>query len=117
VLPGPPGDAAGDAAASVLKLRGSQLSGRAALLAAEALGHYGIAALPNRDAAEVLHLGGIPLYLDDDEAIGVTAKAMFRRATTIYGGTSEIQRTIIAKSVLGLLAPTDFSFTSEQQSL
>jgi len=37
-----------------------------------------------------------------DHAAGVLSKSMFRRATTIYGGTNEIQRTIIAKSVLGL---------------
>jgi len=30
------------------------------------------------------------------------ADFMYRRSTTIYGGTNEIQRTIIAKSFLGL---------------
>ena len=57
-----------------------------------------------RDTARhlILRRDGMSPALTDDEAIGVTAKAMFRRATTIYGGTSEIQRSIIAKSILEL---------------
>ena len=56
---------------------------------------------PNRE--------GEHLMIDDDLAppvpehgIGISAKAMFRRATTIYGGANEIQRTLIAKTALGL---------------
>jgi|JI6StandDraft_1071083.scaffolds.fasta_scaffold129314_1 alkylation response protein AidB-like acyl-CoA dehydrogenase len=95
-------DAAGNSVASLLKLRGSELSERAALLAADALGDHGIAAMPDPEGQYRLYSDGLfpPLY--DDEAIGVSAKAMFRRATTIYGGTSEIQRGIIAKSILKL---------------
>lgn len=95
-------DAAANAAASLLKLRGSELSERAALLAAEALGDHGLAVMPDPEGVHILHRDGLSPGLTDDEAIGVTAKAMFRRATTIYGGTSEIQRTLIAKSILGL---------------
>jgi acyl-CoA dehydrogenase len=95
-------DAAGNAVASLLKLRGSELSERAALLAAEALGDHGLAVMPDPEGQHILHHDGLSPGLTDDEAIGVTAKAMFRRATTIYGGASEIQRTIIAKSILGL---------------
>jgi alkylation response protein AidB-like acyl-CoA dehydrogenase len=96
------GDAAGDSVASLLKLRGSELSERAALLAAEALGDYGMAAMPDPESDNRLYADRMAPPLEDDEAIGVAAKAMFRRATTIYGGASEVQRTIIAKSVLGL---------------
>lgn len=95
-------DAAGNAVASLLKLRGSELSERAALLAAEALGDHGLAVTPDPEGTHILHRDGLSPGLTDDEAIGVTAKAMFRRATTIYGGASEIQRTLIAKSILGL---------------
>jgi len=93
-------DSAGNSVASLLKLRGSELSERVALLAAEALGDYGIAALTSPEHEDAPQTGRPPL--EDDEAIGVSAKAMFRRATTIYGGASEVQRTIIAKSILGL---------------
>ena len=96
------GDAKADQVASLLKLRGSELSERAAMLAAEALGDYGLAAMPDPEGEHLMRPDGLAPPLDDDEAIGVTAKARFRRATTIYGGTSEIQRSIIAKSVLGL---------------
>lgn len=95
-------DASGNAAASLLKLKGSELSQRAALLAAEALGDLGLAVMPDPEGHYILHPDGVAPPLSDDEAIGVAAKAMFRRATTIYGGSSEIQRNLIAKSVLGL---------------
>lgn len=95
-------DSSGNAVASVLKLRGSELSERAALLAAEALGDYGLAVLQDPEGQHVLHQSDEGPPIHDDEAIGVTAKAMFRRATTIYGGASEVQRSIIARSILGL---------------
>jgi len=95
-------DVAGNAVASLLKLRGSELSERAALLAAEALGDLGLAVMPDPEGAHILHSDGLSPGLTDDEAIGVSARAMFRRATTVYGGASEIQRTLIARSILGL---------------
>jgi alkylation response protein AidB-like acyl-CoA dehydrogenase len=95
-------DARTEAVASMLKLRGSELSERAALLAAEALGEHGLAACPDPENPHRLHADPMAPSLTDDEAIGVTARAMFRRATTIYGGASEIQRGIIAKANLGL---------------
>ena len=95
-------DTTTNSVASVLKLRGSELSERAALLAAEALGDYGIAAMQDPEGRHRLFPYDPGPPIEDDEAIGVTAKAMFRRATTIYGGASEVQRSIIAKSILGL---------------
>jgi alkylation response protein AidB-like acyl-CoA dehydrogenase len=100
VLHASEGDAAGNSVASLLKLRGSELSERAALLAAEALGDHGVAAMPLSESDDATPKELPPI--EDDEAIGVSAKAMFRRAATIYGGASEVQRTIIAKSILGL---------------
>jgi len=95
-------DTSGNSVASLLKLRGSELSERAALLAADALGDHGLAAMPDPEGKYRLYSDGLSPPIFDDEAIGVTAKAMFRRATTIYGGTSEIQRGIIARSILHL---------------
>jgi hypothetical protein len=69
---------------------------------AEALGDYGMAAMPDPEGHHNLRNDGMAPPLTDDEAIGASAKAIFRRATTIYGGSAEIQRTLIAKSILGL---------------
>jgi alkylation response protein AidB-like acyl-CoA dehydrogenase len=94
-------DPALNATASVLKLRGSELRQRIADLAVEALGDHGLAVFPDvegQDNMDVL----APVPPAPDYAAGWLSRAMFRRATTIYGGANEIQRTIIAKSVLGL---------------
>ena len=62
----------------------------------------GIAACPDpEEGAERFWAEYLPPPVSGD-GIGVTAKAMFRRATTIYGGANEIQRGIIAKQILGL---------------
>jgi acyl-CoA dehydrogenase len=34
-------------------------------------------------------------------ASGINADMFFRRASTIYGGTSEVQRSIVAKHLFG----------------
>ncbi|HET6969798.1 MAG TPA: acyl-CoA dehydrogenase family protein [Phenylobacterium sp.] len=86
--------------ASVLKLRGAELRQRVADLAVEALGDHGLAVYPDAGAPQVDPATPKPPV--PDHAAGWLAKAMFRRATTIYGGTNEIQRNIIAKTVLGL---------------
>jgi len=86
--------------ASVLKLRGAELRQGVADLAVEALGDYGLCVFPDDDAPSVHP--GTPKPPAPDYAAGWLAKSMFRRATTIYGGTNEIQRNIIAKTVLGL---------------
>jgi len=95
------GDPALNSVASVLKIRGAELRQRVADLAVEALGDHGLAVYPDiegQDNMDVL----APVPPAPELAAGVLSKSMFRRATTIYGGTNEIQRTIIAKSVLGL---------------
>lgn len=89
------------AVASVVKVRGSELRQILADLSAQALGDHGIAALPDPEGQHNLTNDGLaPPVIE--EGVGISSKAMFRRATTIYGGANEIQRTIIAKSVLGL---------------
>jgi len=46
--------------------------------------------------------GGLLHPLEGDNALNPMGQFLISRAATIYGGTSEVQRNIIAKSVLGL---------------
>ncbi len=93
-------DPALSSVAPVLKLRGAELRQRVADLAVEALGEYGLAVYP--DAGTPCVDPTTPKPPAPDHAAGWLAKSMFRRATTIYGGSNEILRNIIAKAVLGL---------------
>jgi alkylation response protein AidB-like acyl-CoA dehydrogenase len=87
--------------ASLLKVRGSELRQRVADLAVEALGDAALAACPNPEGEHVMIDETRPSVVPG-HGIGIAAKAMFRRATTIYGGANEIQRSLIAKTILGL---------------
>lgn len=91
----------GGAIASLVKVRGSELRQRIADLAADALGDRGVALCLNPEAEERLFDDGLTPPMPD-HGIGIAAKALFRRATTIYGGANEIQRTLIARTVLEL---------------
>ena len=78
-------------AGSVLHVLGSELQQKTGALMVEALGERGVVAYSD---------------LDDDapgpvHAPGVTADFLYRRAVTIYGGSNEIQRNLIARSLLG----------------
>ena len=92
-------DPALNSVAAVLKLRGAELRQRVADLAVEALGEHGLAVNPD---GGYRHDPDTPEPPAPDHAKGWLARAMFRRATTIYGGSNEIQRNIIARGVLGL---------------
>jgi alkylation response protein AidB-like acyl-CoA dehydrogenase len=63
----------------------------------EALGEYGAIVYPHDQ-----HVNGADDALGPDYAPGVLADFLYRRAVTIYGGSNEIQRTILAKQYLGL---------------
>ncbi len=84
-------------AASMLKIKGSELRQRLTELSVEAIGYYAFAAEPHPD-----------LPGRNEPAIGpahtVTSMPdyLYSRASSIYGGSNEIQRNIIAKMVLGL---------------
>jgi alkylation response protein AidB-like acyl-CoA dehydrogenase len=65
------------------------------------LGDYGIAMFADPDDPNVRREDRVYPPISG-EAVGVTARAIFRRATSIYGGSNEIQRGIIAKSILAL---------------
>ena len=80
---------------SILKIRGSELAQRITEMQVEALGEYGVIVYPE-GAAMGEHPPG------PEHAPGVLSDFLYRRSVTIYGGSNEIQRTIIAKSFLGL---------------
>lgn len=85
------------AAASGLKLLGSEIQQQLSDIAVDLLGPRGIAFF--RPGT----LGGNDLPADaPDYAPGLAARQLFMRAATIYAGTSEIQRTIIARQVFGM---------------
>ncbi len=82
---------------SLLKIKGTEIQQRITDLALEAAGHYGAP-----------YFRGFPEDGDNAHPIGPdyahrTAPNYFNtRKTSIYGGSNEIQRNIIAKMVLGL---------------
>ncbi|MDY0013950.1 MAG: acyl-CoA dehydrogenase family protein [Rhodocyclaceae bacterium] len=83
---------------SILKVRGSELCQRIGEMLVEVLGDYGAYLY-----SEARFLAGEPqLAPGPDLAPGLWAEAMYRRASSIYGGANEIQRTLIAKQYLEL---------------
>lgn len=84
---------------SLLKIRGSELLQKIGECQVEALGSY--ASYVYCDP-----LGEVQRENDwppgPDYAPGIMADYFYRRATTIYGGANEVQRTIIARSYLEL---------------
>ncbi|MCY1327815.1 putative acyl-CoA dehydrogenase FadE17 [compost metagenome] len=88
---------AAHAMGSILKIRGTELLQKMSSFLTETLGDYGAVVYPtpqDGDAAAPLPMQGV--------ARGIANEMFFRRASTIYGGTSEVQRTIIAKSMFQL---------------
>ncbi|HEX7935263.1 MAG TPA: acyl-CoA dehydrogenase family protein [Paraburkholderia sp.] len=82
---------------SMVKIRGTELQQRITEAQVEALGDYGAVAYahPHDPAPDRPY----PLQ---DTARGIANDMFFRRASTIYGGTSEVQRGIIAKLLFQL---------------
>ncbi|MFO1080774.1 MAG: acyl-CoA dehydrogenase family protein [Reyranellaceae bacterium] len=89
------GDAPGQMA-SVVKMRGTEAGQKVTELAVEAVGWYGVpfTELRNFDS-NIVPVGGE--YVDD-----VAPRYFNNRKTTIYGGSSEVQRNVLAKAMLGL---------------
>ncbi|OKO78291.1 acyl-CoA dehydrogenase family protein [Bradyrhizobium sp. AS23.2] len=91
------GDAPGGVEVNLLKIRSSELQQRVTEEMIRALGRLGIPFDPaNLDAGANLQ----PLL--PEGAAGMASEFMHLRAATIYGGSNEIQRGIIAKQGLGL---------------
>ncbi len=82
---------------SILKVKGTEIQQRLTELALEAVGHYGAP-----------YMRGLAETGDNDGGIGpdyaAHAAPMYfnMRKASIYGGSNEIQRNIIAKMILGL---------------
>jgi alkylation response protein AidB-like acyl-CoA dehydrogenase len=81
---------------SLLKIKGSEIQQRITELALEAVGHYGAPYFRGFGAGDNEHPIG------PDYAHRAAPTYFNARKTTIYGGSNEIQRNIIAKMVLGL---------------
>ena len=83
--------------ASLLKLRASELRQDLTRVAVEVLGSAALIWEPRRPLYEIEGEAMLP-----EIAMTVTAEHLNSRAQTIFGGTSEVQREIIAKVMLGL---------------
>jgi alkylation response protein AidB-like acyl-CoA dehydrogenase len=85
------------ASSSIFKLRGSELLQEALEMTMNALGYY---ANPYQPEAYVPGNNVKPIA--PEYGLVATSKYYNQRAATIYAGSSEVQRSIIAKHVLGL---------------
>ena len=83
--------------ASFLKIRGSELQQRISELTLEAVGHYGLLQLNEKQLEQ-----SNEYYPGPEYANNTGADYLNLRKTTIYGGSNEIQKNILSKMVLGL---------------
>lgn len=83
--------------ASLIKIRGTELYQDIAESLVQALGAAGIAF----DPAALNSEHGLP-PLGPEDSGGILKEYFYNQAATIFGGSSEIQRNILAKAVLGL---------------
>ncbi|WP_160109816.1 acyl-CoA dehydrogenase family protein [Pseudomonas izuensis] len=82
---------------SMLKIRATELQQRITEAQIEALGDYGAIAYPHPHEADPQQP-----FPQQKLARGISHDMFLRRASTIYGGTSEVQRGIIAKMLFQL---------------
>ncbi|MDE2362950.1 MAG: acyl-CoA dehydrogenase family protein [Hyphomicrobiales bacterium] len=87
----------GSVSSSLAKLRNSEIKQAITSLAVDVLGEDALVWEPRRPLYELNE----PLPLEED-AITALPEYLNGRAYTIFGGTSEVQRDIIAKVVIGL---------------
>jgi hypothetical protein len=83
--------------ANVLKIRGTELQQKISELLMRAMGYYAMPYLP-----EAMEHGYNDAPIGPPEAAPLAGVYFNMRKTSIYGGTNEIQKNIIAKMVLGL---------------
>uniref|UniRef100_B0SZK1 Acyl-CoA dehydrogenase domain protein n=1 Tax=Caulobacter sp. (strain K31) TaxID=366602 RepID=B0SZK1_CAUSK len=84
-------------ASSILKTQGSEALQRLDELAVDALGLYGA---PHQPQARLA--GSNQAAVGPEHGLATMARYLNNRAASIYGGSNEIQRDIIAKLILGL---------------
>jgi alkylation response protein AidB-like acyl-CoA dehydrogenase len=82
-------------AASLFKIRGTEIFQRITELTHRAIGNYGLALREHPASANIFMPG-------PDYGHTASEKYLNARKLSIYGGSNEIQRNIIAKAVLGL---------------
>ena len=80
----------------VSKIKGTEISQKVTELALEAIG---LDAMPWQPDA--IHPGKPQPFVGPEYALPVMAKYLNTRATSIYGGSNEVQRNIVAQTVLG----------------
>ncbi|MGF7150156.1 alkylation response protein AidB-like acyl-CoA dehydrogenase [Sphingomonas zeicaulis] len=90
-------DASEAAAASVLKIRGSELQQEITMLQCDLLGAKALRFFDPQPVAPPA-----PTAAWQDYVPGRTTVALINRAATIYGGTKQIQKNILAKLAFGL---------------
>ncbi|MEM7403847.1 MAG: acyl-CoA dehydrogenase family protein [Pseudomonadota bacterium] len=83
--------------AAALKIRSSEFQQATLQTIVDVLGRHGL--LYQTDA---LHPGWNGDVVGPDEMAGLIYEHLYRRAATIYGGSTEVQKNIIAKGALGL---------------
>ena len=83
---------------SIIKLAASNLRQEVDAAALTAAGYYGL----NLETQRPLYGNGRPVLLDGEAAMMAAPRYLNSRAWTIFGGSNEVQRGIIAKTVLGL---------------
>ncbi|MDA8653957.1 acyl-CoA dehydrogenase family protein [Alphaproteobacteria bacterium] len=81
---------------SILKVKGTEIQQRITELTMEAVGNYAAPWVPKLD------IGDNYLAIGPEYSHSVSQDYFNMRKTSIYGGSNEIQRNIIAKMVLGL---------------
>ena len=91
------GKSPGDAS-SILKIRGTEIEQELNELLMEAIGYYAQPYQPGRLFNQQTNM--IPVGAD--HAVGLMEEHLLRRAASIYGGSNEIQKNIIAKAIMGL---------------
>jgi alkylation response protein AidB-like acyl-CoA dehydrogenase len=85
------------AESSVLKIRGAEIQQTLSELMMQAIGYYALAHLP-----EALEAGWRAQDGTEQDWPAFTARYFNLRKTTIFSGSNEIQRNIIARRILGL---------------
>ena len=85
------------AASSMLKIKSTELSQQITEAAIEAADYYGLPFQP-----EAIATCGHAGFVGPEDSLTVAPFYFNNRAASIYGGSNEIQRNIIAKAVLGL---------------
>ncbi|MBN8808713.1 MAG: acyl-CoA dehydrogenase family protein [Sphingomonas sp.] len=87
--------------ASLVKLHGSELMQALLKLEVDALGSYAAAYYPAHGGTT----SDGAVTPGPDHAADVTAEYMYRRGATIYGGSNEIQKNVVAKTLFAMAGP------------